>query len=140
MDGDGKDPTAVDEEEVDKNKDADISSSEEEESEDEEAKKKETQSHVQTGLGLDVVGAEEITELTVPGIDLKLQRCAITADCDLFGEPSFDFYRSKDVHLYYGSYFKNQAIAVVIRDCFDLISESDNNIKIASIPMRQLIW
>ena len=40
MDGDGKDPIAVDEEEVDESKDGYISSSEEEESEDEKLKRK----------------------------------------------------------------------------------------------------
>ena len=117
-----------------------ISSSEEEESEDDtegikENLKKRDEADIALGKDELVVGIEEITELNVPGLNLKLQRCAITADCDLFGEPSFDFtfFRSKDLHLYYGTYFKNQAIEVVIGDCFGLISESDNEIKIPSL-------
>jgi hypothetical protein len=126
--------------EKDDKKDGYKSSSKEEESEDETSGKKQNlQKRNEADLELHkdelVVGVEEITELTVPGLNLKLQRCAITADCDLFGEPSFDFtfFRSKDLHLYYGTYFKNQAIEVVIGDCFGLISESDNEIKIPSL-------
>ena len=115
-----------------------ISSSEEEESEDDTEGKKENlkkRDEADIALGKDelVVGIEEITELTVPGLNLKLQRCAITADCDLFAEPAFEFFQSTHVHVYYGTYFKNQAIGVVIGDCFNLTSDSDNEIKIPSL-------
>jgi hypothetical protein len=123
-------------EDVEKKKDDDISSSDSEE--ETAAQEKTLKKNVGADLSLhkdNVVGTEEITELTVPGLNLKLQRCASTPDCDLFAEPHFDFvfFQSNCVHVYYGSYFINQAIGVVIGDCFDLISESDNEIKIASL-------
>ena len=119
-------------------KDGYISSSDEEDSDDEKEKEKEDLKKIDEAdiaLSKDelVVGIEEITELTVPGLNLKLQRCAGTADCDLFAEPAFEFFQSTHVHVYYGTYFKNQAIGVVIGDCFDLTSNSDNEIKIPSL-------